>query len=260
MHDIFKGEYPLGNRQNKKITLLTPSILFFCLFCFFLISAIKTDFIFYMWPLRLEMFLSACGWSQILTSSSNSCTYWHESDIYFMEWFSLKNQLNIFPARKWMGKSMENWFTVSNLSSKIASYSLPDSYWCHIIPNFKFGFFFLSFFCRWIDKCGIMGSQSALCNVLTNVVWHCFSLCCFLTGDLYIGGISKDMYQVLPKLVHSREGFQGCLATVDLNGRLPDLLADALATMGQVERGCEGEVQTQQEICWSPPCLLFFSF
>lgn len=49
------------------------------------------------------------------------------------------------------------------------------------------------------------------------------------------------MYRDLPKLVHSREGFQGCLATVDLNGRLPDLLADALATVGRVERGCEGE-------------------
>lgn len=61
------------------------------------------------------------------------------------------------------------------------------------------------------------------------------------TGDLYIGGVSKEMYRDLPKLVHSREGFQGCLATVDLNGRLPDLLADALATVGQVERGCEGE-------------------
>lgn len=51
------------------------------------------------------------------------------------------------------------------------------------------------------------------------------------------------MYRDLPKLVHSREGFQGCLATVDLNGKLPDLLAEALATMGQVERGCEGDVQ-----------------
>lgn len=53
------------------------------------------------------------------------------------------------------------------------------------------------------------------------------------------------MYRDLPKLVHSREGFQGCLATVDLNGRLPDLLADALATVGQVERGCEGETLAQ---------------
>lgn len=48
------------------------------------------------------------------------------------------------------------------------------------------------------------------------------------------------MYKDLPKLVHSKEGFQGCLASVDLNGRLPDLLSDALTTTGQVERGCEG--------------------
>nr|XP_029540597.1 neurexin-1a-like isoform X17 [Oncorhynchus nerka] len=61
-----------------------------------------------------------------------------------------------------------------------------------------------------------------------------------LKGDLYVGGVAKEMYRDLPKFVHSREGFQGCLATVDLNGRLPDLLADALATTGQVERGCEG--------------------
>uniref|UniRef100_A0A3P8ZDP0 Neurexin 1 n=1 Tax=Esox lucius TaxID=8010 RepID=A0A3P8ZDP0_ESOLU len=66
-------------------------------------------------------------------------------------------------------------------------------------------------------------------------------------SDLYVGGVAKEMYRDLPKLVHSREGFQGCLATVDLNGRLPDLLADALATTGQVERGCEGPSTTCQE-------------
>uniref|UniRef100_A0A8B9JN18 Neurexin 1 n=1 Tax=Astyanax mexicanus TaxID=7994 RepID=A0A8B9JN18_ASTMX len=60
-----------------------------------------------------------------------------------------------------------------------------------------------------------------------------------LKGDLFVGGVSKEMYKDLPKLVHSKEGFQGCLASVDLNGRLPDLLSDALTTMGQVERGCE---------------------
>lgn len=49
------------------------------------------------------------------------------------------------------------------------------------------------------------------------------------------------MFHNLPKLVASRDGFQGCLASVDLNGRLPDLLADALHRIGQVERGCDGE-------------------
>lgn len=48
------------------------------------------------------------------------------------------------------------------------------------------------------------------------------------------------MYKSLPKLVHAKEGFQGCLASVDLNGRLPDLISDALFCNGQIERGCEG--------------------
>ena len=60
------------------------------------------------------------------------------------------------------------------------------------------------------------------------------------SGDLFIGGLGPNMYQNLPKLVVSREGFQGCLASVDLNGRLPDLISDALFRSGQVERGCEG--------------------
>ncbi|XP_011367271.1 neurexin-2-beta [Pteropus vampyrus] len=60
-----------------------------------------------------------------------------------------------------------------------------------------------------------------------------------LKGELYIGGLSKNMFSNLPKLVASRDGFQGCLASVDLNGRLPDLIADALHRIGQVERGCD---------------------
>ncbi|XP_072364285.1 neurexin 1a isoform X27 [Scyliorhinus torazame] len=68
-----------------------------------------------------------------------------------------------------------------------------------------------------------------------------------LKGDLYIGGIAKDMYKTLPKLVASREGFQGCLASVDLNGRLPDLISDALYCNGQIERDCEGPSTTCQE-------------
>uniref|UniRef100_A0A9J7YIM6 Neurexin-2-like n=1 Tax=Cyprinus carpio carpio TaxID=630221 RepID=A0A9J7YIM6_CYPCA len=60
-----------------------------------------------------------------------------------------------------------------------------------------------------------------------------------LKGELYIGGVGKSMYNSLPKLIASRDGYQGCLASVDLNGRLPDLIADALHRVGQVERGCE---------------------
>ncbi|XP_031758054.1 neurexin-1 isoform X17 [Xenopus tropicalis] len=68
-----------------------------------------------------------------------------------------------------------------------------------------------------------------------------------LKSDLYIGGVSKEMYKTLPKLVHAKEGFQGCLASVDLNGRLPDLISDALLCNGQIERGCEGPSTTCQE-------------
>ncbi|XP_039597902.1 neurexin 3a isoform X12 [Polypterus senegalus] len=62
-----------------------------------------------------------------------------------------------------------------------------------------------------------------------------------LKGDLYIAGLAQNMYSSLPKLVASRDGFQGCLASVDLNGRLPDLINDALHRSGQIERGCEVE-------------------
>ncbi|XP_028323537.1 neurexin-1a-like isoform X32 [Gouania willdenowi] len=68
-----------------------------------------------------------------------------------------------------------------------------------------------------------------------------------LKGNLYVGGVAKEMYKELPKLVHAKEGFQGCLASVDLNGRLPDLMLDALDCVGQIERGCEGPSTTCQE-------------
>ncbi|XP_046708961.1 neurexin 1a isoform X5 [Silurus meridionalis] len=80
-----------------------------------------------------------------------------------------------------------------------------------------------------------------------------------LKGDLFVGGVSKDLYKDLPKLVHSKEGFQGCLASVDLNGRLPDLLSDALSTTGQVERGCEvalmkADLQGPSTTCQEDSC------
>ncbi|XP_034096386.1 neurexin-2-like isoform X1 [Gymnodraco acuticeps] len=77
-----------------------------------------------------------------------------------------------------------------------------------------------------------------------------------LKGELYIGGVGKSMYSSLPRLIASREGYQGCLASVDLNGRLPDLLADALHKVGEVEPGCGGPSTTctedscqQQGVC-----------
>ncbi len=73
-----------------------------------------------------------------------------------------------------------------------------------------------------------------------------------LTGEMYIGGVGKSMYSSLPRLIASREGYKGCLASVDLNGRLPDLLADALHKVGDVERGCGGEAWDHTGIFETP--------
>lgn len=48
------------------------------------------------------------------------------------------------------------------------------------------------------------------------------------------------MYQLLPKQVQSRHGFEGCLASLDLNGESPDLLVEAVVPSAQVVTGCEG--------------------
>jgi len=84
------------------------------------------------------------------------------------------------------------------------------------------------------------------------ILLHCLCTFCPL-GDLFIAGLGPGMYGNLPKLVASREGFQGCLASVDLNGRLPDLLNDALFRSGQIERGCEGtpSLKSQPDLDYS---------
>ncbi|XP_061208258.1 neurexin-2-like isoform X9 [Neopsephotus bourkii] len=68
-----------------------------------------------------------------------------------------------------------------------------------------------------------------------------------LKGELYVGGASRALLGRLPKLVASRGGFQGCLGSLDLNGRLPDLLGDALQRVGHVQRGCDGPSTTCTE-------------
>ncbi|XP_061089255.1 neurexin 3a isoform X7 [Conger conger] len=80
-----------------------------------------------------------------------------------------------------------------------------------------------------------------------------------LKGDLFIAGLGPGMYSNLPKLVASRDGFQGCLASVDLNGRLPDLINDVLYRSGQIERGCEvgftkADLQGPSTTCQEDSC------
>jgi len=56
----------------------------------------------------------------------------------------------------------------------------------------------------------------------------------------FAGGIRKEMYPTLPKHVQSKHGFEGCLASLDLNGESPNLLVEAVVPSTQVVSGCEG--------------------
>jgi hypothetical protein len=50
------------------------------------------------------------------------------------------------------------------------------------------------------------------------------------------------MYNFLPRQMQSRHGFEGCLASLDLNGESPDTTLDALVPSPLVVPGCEGEI------------------
>ncbi|XP_064486129.1 neurexin 1-like [Ornithodoros turicata] len=57
-----------------------------------------------------------------------------------------------------------------------------------------------------------------------------------LDGLLYLGGVRR--YPSLPKLVSSRTGFQGCVASLDLNGEVLDPVEDAIIPSSLVSKGC----------------------
>lgn len=102
---------------------------------------------------------------------------------------------------------------------------------------------------QYVPGCAIHSYLKELYRINENsdfFMSKCSFVFCF-AGELYIGGVPKNMYTNLPKLIASRDGYQGCLASVDLNGRLPDLIADALHKVGQVERGCDGKIMLQNE-------------
>nr|CAD7588019.1 unnamed protein product [Timema genevievae] len=54
------------------------------------------------------------------------------------------------------------------------------------------------------------------------------------------GGVRKDMYATLPKQIQSRHGYEGCLASLDLNGESPNIMVDAVVPSSQLTAGCEG--------------------
>ena len=69
-----------------------------------------------------------------------------------------------------------------------------------------------------------------------------FQYLLWLIINLLLGGVAHDMFQKLPRLV-SRAGFQGCLASLDLNGEVPDAAGkDVPVTSNHVVRGCDGQL------------------
>ena len=65
-------------------------------------------------------------------------------------------------------------------------------------------------------------------------------------GDrLYLGGVPRDLYPRLPRQLRSRGGYQGCLASVDLNGECWGVGEGREGVpeehRGAVREGCTGE-------------------
>ncbi|XP_078001036.1 neurexin-3-like [Glandiceps talaboti] len=62
-----------------------------------------------------------------------------------------------------------------------------------------------------------------------------------LTENMRVGGMEAHLWDSLPEKVLSRSGYLGCLASLDLNGKVPDLIEDALNedVKKVLGRGCE---------------------
>jgi len=63
-----------------------------------------------------------------------------------------------------------------------------------------------------------------------------------LDGILFLGGVRSNMYKDLPNPLLSQFGFQGCLASLELNGDVVDPAKDALVTSPAVSEGCQESV------------------
>ncbi|XP_071159703.1 neurexin-1-like isoform X2 [Mytilus edulis] len=61
-----------------------------------------------------------------------------------------------------------------------------------------------------------------------------------LDNDLYIGGVKRTMFNTLPSRISSRHGFQGCLASIDLNGFRPNLYTLAGQNNNGIAKNCQG--------------------
>lgn len=64
-----------------------------------------------------------------------------------------------------------------------------------------------------------------------------------LDGLLYFGGVRDDMWASLPRAVKSKTGFEGCIASLDLNGEIFNLVGkEVLIPSTLVESGCSAPI------------------
>ena len=59
-----------------------------------------------------------------------------------------------------------------------------------------------------------------------------------LRGDLYVGGMPSNRYDGLPEQIMSKHGYRGCMASVRIQRKLVNLLADALTKTEYLRQGC----------------------
>ncbi|KAL3872891.1 hypothetical protein ACJMK2_036072 [Sinanodonta woodiana] len=73
-----------------------------------------------------------------------------------------------------------------------------------------------------------------------------------LKGPLYLGGVEKTMYRSLPANIKSGHGFQGCIATLYINGHKYNILRDAKNVEYSVTVGCkESGISCQPSSCFN---------
>ena len=57
-----------------------------------------------------------------------------------------------------------------------------------------------------------------------------------------LGGVRNSMYGKLPAEIVSKFGYQGCLASLDVNGEAVDPIKNVLVPSQHVSEGCEGNI------------------
>jgi hypothetical protein len=60
--------------------------------------------------------------------------------------------------------------------------------------------------------------------------------------NVFSGGVRPTMYGKLPSEILSNLGFQGCLASIELNGEAADPIHNAQIPSEFVNNGCEGSL------------------